>query len=59
MDVFNDLNGGVGGPIKPDALWFYGSARRFQVDRFEASTFNPDGSQALDENYIWNATRQD
>ena len=56
MDAFNDLNGGVGGPIKPDALWFYGSARRFQVDRFEANTFNPDGSQALDENYIWNAT---
>ena len=49
-DVFYDLNAGVGGPIAADALWFYGSARRFRVDRFEASTFNPDGSQALDEN---------
>ncbi|MGI8672621.1 MAG: TonB-dependent receptor [Luteitalea sp.] len=56
MDIFYDLNGGVGGPIKRDSLWFYGSARRFQVDRFEANTFNPDGSQALDENYIWNAS---
>ena len=32
------------------------AARRFRVDRFEANTFNPDGSQSLDENLIWNAT---
>lgn len=56
MDVFYDVNGGVGGPILRDKLWFYASARRFRVDRFEAQTFNPDGSQALDENYIWNAS---
>lgn len=55
-DVFYDLNGGIGGPIERDRLWFYGSARRFRVDRFEASTFNPDGTQALDENLIWNTT---
>ena len=42
-DVFYDLNAGVGGPIARDRLWFYGSGRRFRVDRFEASTFNPDG----------------
>lgn len=56
MDIFYDLNGGIGGPLLRDSLWFYGSARRFQVDRYEANTFNPDGSQALDENYIWNAS---
>jgi hypothetical protein len=55
-DVFYDLNAGIGGPIRRDRLWFYGSARRFRVDRYEASTFNPDGTQALDENLIWNAT---
>lgn len=55
-NVFYDLNAGVGGPIDPDRLWFFGSARRFRVDRFEASTFNPDGSQALDENLIWNTS---
>lgn len=54
-DVFYDLNASVGGPVLRDRLWFSGSARRFRVDRFEASTFNPDGSQALDENFIWNA----
>lgn len=55
-EVFYDLNAGVGGPIARDRLWFFGSARRFRVDRFEASTFNPDGSRALDENLIWNTS---
>ena len=55
-DVFYDLNASVGGPVLRDKLWFFGSARRFRVDRFEASTFNPDGSQALDENLIWNTS---
>lgn len=55
-DVFYDLNAGVGGPIARDRLWFYASGRRFRIDRLEANTFNPDGSQALDENLIWNAT---
>lgn len=56
MNVFYDLNGGVGGPIARESLWFFASARRFRVDRFEANTFNPDGTQALDENLIWNAS---
>lgn len=55
-DVFYDLNGGIGGPIARDSLWFFASARRFRVDRFEANTFNPDGTQALDENLIWNTS---
>ena len=55
-DVFYDVNAGLGGPIARDRLWFFGSARRFRVDRFEASTFNPDGSRALDENLIWNTS---
>lgn len=55
-DVFYDLNAGIGGPLVRDTLWFFGSARRFRVDRFEASTFSPDGTQALDENLIWNTS---
>lgn len=56
MDIFYDVNASLGGPLVRDALWFYASARRFQVDRFEANTFNPDGTQALDENFIWNTS---
>jgi hypothetical protein len=55
-DVFYDVNAGVGGPVVRSKVWFFASGRRFRADRFEASTFNPDGSQSLDENLIWNAT---
>ena len=54
--TFYDLNGGLGGRIIADKLWFFASGRRFRIDRYEANTFNPDKSQALDENLIWNAT---
>jgi hypothetical protein len=54
--TFYDMNVGAGGRIVKDALWFYGSARRFRIDRYEANTFNPDKTQSLDENLIWNAT---
>jgi hypothetical protein len=55
-DTFYDVNASLGGPIVADTLWFFGSGRRFRIDRLEANTFNPDGTQALDENVIWNAT---
>ena len=54
--TFYDINAGLGGPILRNKLWFYASGRRFRIDRYEANTFNPNGSQALDENLIWNAT---
>src|SRR4051812_12859525 len=54
--TFYDLNAGAGGRLVADKLWFYASGRRFRIDRYEANTFNPDKSQALDENLIWNAT---
>ncbi len=55
-DVFYDVNAGVGGPVVSDKLWFYASGRRFRINRLEANTLNPDRTQALDENLIWNAT---
>jgi hypothetical protein len=55
-NTFYDLNAGLGGPVVHDKLWFYASGRRFRIDRLEANTFNPDSTQALDENLIWNAT---
>ena len=43
-----DFNPEFGGPVVQDKLWFYSSYRYWRNDRFVASTFNPDGSQALD-----------
>jgi hypothetical protein len=54
MDVAYDFNPAGGGPILRDKIWFYGSYRRWVVDRFVANTFNFDGSQAIDDQLISN-----
>jgi len=36
-----DLNAGVGGPIKRDRLWFYGTSRYYTNEFYVASTFYP------------------
>ena len=39
VDRIYDFNVGVGGPIKRDKLWFFGSARAWSVDAPIANTF--------------------
>jgi hypothetical protein len=51
-----DLNLSVGGPIMKDRLWFFFTFRRWGVNTYFANTFNPDGTQALDDNRLTNAT---
>lgn len=51
-----DFNGTLAGPIKRDKLWFFGSYRRWKVDKLLLNTFNPDGTNAIDDNLIWNAS---
>jgi len=56
LDSAYDVNVSVGGPIKRDRLWFFGSVRHWAFSWFVANSFNPDGSQALDPNRITNGT---
>ncbi len=51
-----DFNGTIAGPIARDKVWLFGSYRRWKVDKLLLSTFNPDGSNAIDDNMIWNAS---
>ena len=39
IDRIYDINAGIGGPIKRDKLWFFGSARAWSVDAPIANTF--------------------
>lgn len=50
-----DVNGSVGGPVIKDKLWFFSSVRRWGVNEYVANTFQPDGSQAIDDNRITEA----
>jgi len=54
VDKLVDFNPVFGGPVVRDRLWFVGSYRYWRNDRFVASTFTPDGSQALDPQLLVN-----
>lgn len=56
VDSLLDVNPAFGGPIKKDKVWFIGSYRYWRNNRFEANTFNPDTTQALDRQLLLNFT---
>jgi hypothetical protein len=55
LDRIYDMNVSIGGPIRRDRLWFFSSFRRWGSDRLVANTFNPDGTQAVDDNRLTDA----
>jgi hypothetical protein len=40
----------VSGPILLDRLWFVGTAKRVRLDQLRIGSYNPDGSQFVDDN---------
>ena len=51
IDKLYDVEGGVGGKIVRDKLWYYFSFRKLRVDAPVADTFYPDGRQGIDDQY--------
>jgi hypothetical protein len=49
-----DYTFALGGPIKKDKLWVFGTTRYFSVNNYIANTFMDDGSQGIDDQYIFN-----
>ena len=47
-----DVNFTLGGPIVRDRLWFFFSGRHWAYNNYVANAFNPDGSQAVDDNDV-------
>jgi hypothetical protein len=52
IDRVIDYTVAVGGPIRKDRLWIFGSGRYFSVNNFIANTFMDDGSQGIDDQFI-------
>jgi hypothetical protein len=51
-DRIEDFTFGQGGPILKNRLWFYVSARYYSVNNFIANSFDADGSQGIDDQFI-------
>ena len=50
-----DFNVAGGGPLARDRLWVNGAYRNWRTDKLTLAR-NPDGSRAIDDNLIWNAS---
>ena len=48
-----DFNLAGGGPLLRDRLWVNGSYRNWRTDKLTLAR-NPDGTRAIDDNWIWN-----
>jgi Carboxypeptidase regulatory-like domain len=46
----NDLGLTVTGPIMADKLWFVGTLKRTYLDQLRVGSYNPDGTQFVDDN---------
>src|SRR6266849_55007 len=51
-----DANITLGGPVRRDRLWFFGTFRRWSANNFLGNTFTSDGEQAVDDQHISDAT---
>ncbi|OFW41621.1 MAG: hypothetical protein A3J29_11550 [Acidobacteria bacterium RIFCSPLOWO2_12_FULL_67_14b] len=56
IDRIIDYTLSVGGPIKKDKLWVFGSGRYYSVNNFIANTFFDDGTQGIDDQFIKSGT---
>ena len=52
--TFYNIEGSVSGPIVRDKLWFAASTNRKPLDQFRVGSYNPDGTQFVDDNLQWN-----
>ena len=56
VEYIYDVNASLGGPIKQDKLWFFGSYRNVGNANIVANSFYPDGSPALYDQDVQNYT---
>lgn len=47
-----DYNGGIGGPVKKDRLWFFHSTRKWGTSNYITNQFNADGTPAKDRSNL-------
>ncbi len=51
-----DVNLTLGGPVRHDRLWFFGTFRRWSANNYLGNTFTSTGAQAVDDQHLTDAT---
>ena len=55
VDHISDYNFAIGGPIKQDKLWYFTTIRRIATNELVANNFFKDGTQGMEDQWIYNA----
>src|SRR5262245_54079584 len=56
VDTVYDINATLGGPVRRDRVWFFGTFRRWSANNYLGNTFTSTGAQAIDDQHITDAT---
>ena len=51
-----DVGGWMSGPVVQDTLWFAGTYHDQRLDSYNLGSYNPDGTQVINDNIMWTAT---
>ena len=51
-----DVGAWLAGPAIRDKLWFAGTWHDQRLDSYKLGSYNPDGTQVIDDNIMWTAT---
>jgi hypothetical protein len=51
-----DVGAWLAGPVVKDKLWFAGTWHDQRLDSYKLGSYNPDGTQVIDDNIMWTAT---
>lgn len=56
IQKMSDVGAWFAGPVLRDKLWFAGTWHDQRLDSYKLGSYNPDGTQVLDDNIMWTTT---
>jgi hypothetical protein len=56
IQTMYDTGAWLAGPGLKDKVWFAGTFHRQRLDSFKLGSYNPDGTQVIDDNTMWTTT---
>lgn len=56
IQKMRDVGAWIGGPVLRDKLWFAGTFHDQRLDSYKLGSYNPDGTQVIDDNIMWTTT---
>jgi hypothetical protein len=56
IQTMYDAGGWLSGPVVQNRLWFAATYHKQRLDSYKLGSYNPDGTQVIDDNTMWTTT---